>query len=96
VPGFRENVKGKTVLIPADQALNLIAAGKQDLEIDSLRSYPYKDMFAHVLGYVGQISKDQLSDPLFSDYNSGDIIGQSGIEREYEQKLKGVDGKQFV
>src|ERR1035437_1808214 len=88
VPGFRETINGKTVLVPQDQALGLIAAGKNSLEIDSLRSYPYKDAFSHVLGYVGQISKDQLSNPLYSDYGSGDIIGESGIEEEYESKLK--------
>jgi penicillin-binding protein 2 len=95
VPGFRENVNGKTVLIPQDQALNLIAAGKNDLEVDSLRNYPYKDAFAHVLGYVGQISQDELANPLFSDYSSGDIVGQSGIEQQYEPKLRGVDGKEL-
>jgi penicillin-binding protein 2 len=95
LPGFRENVNGKTVLIPQDQALALIAAGKKDLEVDSLRSYPYKEDFAHVLGYVGQISKDELANPLHSDYASGDIIGKSGIEQEYEPKLRGVDGKQL-
>jgi penicillin-binding protein 2 len=95
LPGFRENINGKTVLIPADQALSLIAAGKKDLEIDSLRSYPFKAAFAHVLGYVGQISKDELSAPVYSDYNSGDIIGKSGIEQEYEAKLRGIDGKQL-
>jgi penicillin-binding protein 2 len=95
VPGFRETINGKTVLIPQDQALDLIAAGKNSLEIDSLRNYPYKDAFSHVLGYVGQISKDQLSDPLYSGYGSGDIIGKSGIEEEYESKLKGVDGKEL-
>ncbi len=95
VPGFRENVNGKTVLIPNDEALNLIAGGKNNLEIDSLRNYPYKDAFAHVLGYVGQISQDELANPLHSDYSSGDIIGKSGIEQEYEPELRGIDGKQL-
>jgi penicillin-binding protein 2 len=95
LPGFRENVNGKTVQIPQDQALGLIAAGKNNLEIDSLRSYPYKDAFAHVLGYVGQISQEELADPLHSDYSPGDIIGKSGIEQQYEPMLRGVDGKQL-
>jgi penicillin-binding protein 2 len=95
MPGFRENVNGKTVLIPQNEALTLIAAGKKDLEVDSLRSYPYKEDFAHVLGYVGQISKEELADSLHSDYASGDIIGKSGIEQQYEPKLRGVDGKQL-
>jgi penicillin-binding protein 2 len=95
LPGFREEVNGKTIFLGQDEALNLIAQGKKDLEIDSLREYPYKDDFAHVLGYIGQISKDELADPAFAGYSSGDIIGKVGIEQEYEAKLKGTDGKQL-
>jgi penicillin-binding protein 2 len=96
IPGFREIVNGKTVQIEEKEALSLIAKGKNDLEVDSLRYYPYKDMLAHVLGYLGQISKEELSSPKFAPYNTGDLIGQSGIEEEYESKLKGIDGKQLV
>ena len=95
IPGFRENVNGKTVLLTQGEALSLIASGKKDLEIDSLRNYPYKEDFTHVLGYIGQISKEELSMPQFLNYNSGDIVGKAGIEQEYEQKLKGVDGRQL-
>jgi penicillin-binding protein 2 len=95
LPGFREEANGKTIFLSQDEALNLIAQGKKDLEIDSLREYPYKDDFAHVLGYIGQISKDELADPAFAGYSSGDIIGKAGIEQEYEAKLKGTDGKQL-
>src|SRR3989344_9415911 len=45
VPGFRQNPPaggGKTKIIDSNQALSLIAQGKKDLEVDSLRSYPYK------------------------------------------------------
>ncbi len=96
IPGFRETVNGKTVQIEEKEALSLIAKGKKDLEIDSLRKYPYKDALAHVLGYLGQISKDELSTAQYSSYNSGELIGKSGIEQEYESKLKGIDGKQLV
>ena len=96
VPGFRETVNGKTVQIEEKEALSLIAKGKKDLEVDSLREYPYKDALAHVLGYLGQISKEELSTAQYSSYNSGELIGKSGIEQEYESKLKGIDGKQLV
>lgn len=95
IPGFRENIKGKTVLIPKEKALNLIASGKNTLEIDSLREYPYKDITSHVLGYLGQISPDQLKNPDFKNYLATDVIGQDGIEQFYEQNLKGQDGKQL-
>ncbi len=96
IPGFRETINGKTVQIEEKDALSLIAKGKKDLEVDSLRFYPYKDISAHVLGYLGQISKEELSKTQYSSYNSGELIGKSGIEKEYEGKLKGIDGKQLV
>lgn len=96
IPGFRETINGKTIQIDQKEALSLIAKGRKDLEVDSLRSYPYKEMLAHVLGYLGQISKDELAMQQFSSYNSGDLIGKSGMEQEYESKLRGVDGKQLV
>ncbi len=96
IPGFRETVNGKTVQIEKKEALSLIAKGKKDLEVDSLRFYPNKDTLAHVLGYLGQISKGELSTARYSSYNAGELIGKSGVEQEYESKLKGIDGKQLV
>ncbi len=94
-PGFREKINGKTQFLTQDQALGLIASGKKDLEVDSLRQYPYKEAFSHVLGYIGEISKDELSQSDYSGYSSGDIIGKEGIEKEYETNLRGIDGRQL-
>lgn len=95
VPGFRENVNGKTALLSKDKALNLIASGKKDLEVDSLREYPYKEAFSHVVGYIGQISPDELKLSDFSNYKGGDVIGKEGLEQQYQDELKGVDGYQL-
>jgi penicillin-binding protein 2 len=95
VPGFRKNVGDKTILLTKDEALPLLSKG-ENLEIDSLRQYPYKDSLAHVLGYLGQISKDELSESAFEGYKGGDIIGKMGIEQEYESRLRGTDEKQLV
>jgi len=96
VPGFRKKVGDKTVFLTNDEAVPLIAKGDKSLEVDSLRQYPYKDILSHVLGYIGQISKEELSSPEFVDYKGGDIIGKMGLEQEYESKLKGIDEKQLV
>ena len=96
IPGYRETVNGKTKLLTQEEALSLIAKGKNDLEVDSLREYPYKDVFSHVLGYIGQISPELLKDPEFSDYSPGDLIGQMGLEAQYEGLLRGIDGKKLV
>ncbi|OGH38084.1 MAG: hypothetical protein A3B44_04300 [Candidatus Levybacteria bacterium RIFCSPLOWO2_01_FULL_38_21] len=95
-PGFRETINGKTQIIDRNQALFFIAQGKKDLEVDSLRYYPHKEIFSHVLGYIGQISEDDLKEARFADYKGGDLIGKMGLEQEYERILKGIDGKQLV
>ncbi|PIP75050.1 MAG: hypothetical protein CO135_00825 [Candidatus Levybacteria bacterium CG_4_9_14_3_um_filter_35_16] len=96
VPGFRKTEKEKTTVLTKDEALPLIVKGEKDLEIDSLRQYPYKDILAHIVGYIGQISKDELSNSQFLDFKGGDLIGKMGIERSYEDKLKGIDEKQLI
>ncbi len=60
------------------------------------RQYPQNGLAAHVIGYVGEISEAELNSPAFIDYHQGDIIGKDGIERQYDQTLRGVDGQQRV
>ncbi len=96
VPGFRQTLNDKTKLLEKNEALKLISEGKTNLEIDSLRSYPYRDTFSHVLGYIGQISKEELAQKEFANYKAGDLIGKIGIEKEYEGLLRGANGKELV
>jgi len=58
------------------------------------RRYPANGMLAHVLGYVGEISPEQLNKPEFREkgYRPGDIIGQEGLEAVYDEYLRGRDG----
>lgn len=60
------------------------------------RLYPQDGYAAHVIGYVGEISESELDLPQFIDYHQGDIIGKDGIEREYDSKLRGIDGERRV
>ena len=60
------------------------------------RQYPQDGFAAHAVGYVGEISESELNLPGFIDYHQGDIIGKDGIERQYDQVLRGTDGQQRV
>jgi penicillin-binding protein 2 len=60
------------------------------------RLYPQDGYAAHVIGYVGEISESELDQPQFIDYHQGDVIGKDGIERQYDAKLRGVDGERRV
>lgn len=62
------------------------------------RRYPANGMLAHVLGYVGEISPEQVKQSDFRDkgYRPGDIIGQEGLEAVYDEYLRGRDGYRKV
>jgi penicillin-binding protein 2 len=57
-----------------------------------VREYPLGSVGAHVLGYLGQISKQKLKDPGFAGYKPGDLVGISGVESAYEHDLAGTPG----
>ncbi|HET9671334.1 MAG TPA: penicillin-binding protein 2 [Actinomycetota bacterium] len=62
----------------------------------SVRSYPRGNVAAHVLGWVGQITREELeSDPRrFERYGPSDLVGKTGIEATYERWLRGTPGKE--
>ncbi|MGH3141793.1 MAG: hypothetical protein ACRDO9_01480, partial [Gaiellales bacterium] len=63
-----------------------------DLKQTYLRSYPAEELFAQGLGYVGEISAEQLKHMRKDGYVAGDRIGQSGVEAAFDQVLRGEDG----
>jgi penicillin-binding protein 2 len=65
-----------------------------DIMPDISRNYPQGELFAHILGYCGQITQKQLD--RHPERRMGDVYGQDGIERLYDSQLRGVDGEQRV
>ncbi len=66
------------------------------LEFRPQRRYRNGEVAAHLLGYVGEITPDQLGSDAFEGRKSGDIVGTSGLEREYDSVLQGTDGVRRV
>jgi penicillin-binding protein 2 len=64
------------------------------LRITPSRNYPYGPMLAHVLGYVGEATQDELDRD--RQYRSGDVVGKAGLEKAWEPYLRGVHGGQQV
>jgi penicillin-binding protein 2 len=60
------------------------------------RLYPRDGMMAHVIGYTGEISEEELDSPEFANLEPGAVIGKFGIERQYNRTLMGVDGQRQV
>jgi penicillin-binding protein 2 len=77
--------------------LQFIEAHRNELpELDTImahrRLYPRNGFMAHLIGYVGEVSEDMLNQPQFELYNSGDVVGISGVERQYNTLLMGQNG----
>jgi penicillin-binding protein 2 len=58
-----------------------------------LRNYEQGDLAAQILGYVAEISPEQLAERSDKGYAAGDRIGQTGIEAAYDNYLRGVRGQ---
>src|SRR5271167_1702451 len=56
------------------------------------RLYPRNGFMAHLIGYVGEVSEDMLNQPQFELYSAGDVVGISGVERQYNTLLMGQNG----
>jgi penicillin-binding protein 2 len=63
-----------------------------DIAPTALRSYPYGSVGAQLLGYVSEISADQLKQRRGKGYQLGDEIGQAGVEATYDRYLRGRAG----
>ena len=61
-------------------------------EQTEIREYPGATLAAQVLGYVGDLSQPEERDPNFKGVPAGNVVGQSGLEYEYDRYLRGTDG----
>jgi penicillin-binding protein 2 len=60
------------------------------------RLYPRDGFAAHLIGYVGEVSEQDLNSPKFEFYEPGDVVGKSGVEEMYDALLRGTDGSRDV
>lgn len=100
---IRQSQPFSDVLIKADIQREQVAFVEENnrllggihLKVEPLRNYIYKDMAAHVFGYLGEINKDKLmkGEP---GYRMGDLVGKEGIEFLFEEEMKGKKGYKEV
>ena len=96
----RDEPEYKPILLKEDLSLADIAYVKAhsyelpeiSLEFQPRRRYERGELAAHLLGYVGQISQNELGTDEFPERRPGDLVGKSGLERQYDALLQGRDG----
>ena len=94
----------RSIALVRDASLAQIAAvSARKLELPGVvveqvptRYYPADQLAAHLFGYVGEITDAQLVREEFKGLRSGAIVGQSGVEQEYNRQLMGEDGARRV
>ena len=97
-PGYQP-IPIKQDVTPDEQAF--IAAHRNELpELETIeverRLYPPNGFAAHLIGYVGEVSESDLSDPRYAFYEPGDVVGKAGVEEAYDEVLRGQDGSRDV
>lgn len=80
-----------TALAELNQTLNGV-----QVEGEAVRYYPNGDLAAHVLGYTGELSDEELLEREDEGYRLGDVVGQMGVESAFEPMLRGEWGGQQV
>ena len=94
-----QSIRLKDELTPAD--LSFIDSHRDvfpelDVIVSQPRVYPKDGLMAHVIGYTGEVTEAELDTAEFAKYNEGNIVGQVGVERQYNEILMGQDGQQRV
>jgi penicillin-binding protein 2 len=94
-----ESILLKQDITPDEQAF--IEAHRNELpELETRdeqrRLYPRDGFAAHLIGYVGEVSEEDLNSSKFDFYEPGDVVGKSGVEQTYDSILRGTDGSRDV
>ena len=89
----------KQDITPDEQAF--IEAHRNELpELETIdeqrRLYPRDGFAAHLVGYVGEVSEQDLNSSKYEYYEPGDVVGKSGVEETYDSLLRGTDGSRDV
>jgi penicillin-binding protein 2 len=95
--------KERPVLLAEDISREAMAAIETGLDVPGVkivsvprRSYPMGALASHVLGYMNEVSADEVRAKKEEGYRAGDLIGRTGIERQWEGYLRGRAGFQKI
>lgn len=100
-PSIRRSFQ--TVEIKSNVPYSMVTAVAEDIDelpgvswrSKPIRNYVETGSISHVLGYVGNITKEELKIFYNKGYTNNSIIGKAGIEKQYDELLRGTDGYEY-
>src|SRR5258708_4579115 len=66
------------------------------IQAEPRRHYPDSSLVAHLVGYVGELTETERAQRRFAAIRLGGLLGKGGLERQYDDSLRGADGVRFV
>jgi penicillin-binding protein 2 len=94
VSRLKEDISLDIVSIIEEHAMDLPGI---TVETEARREYVYGKATFHLLGYMSEVSETQLDSLRKAEgYHYGDMMGKAGIERQYEDILRGKDGEEYI
>lgn len=75
---------------------NLLELPGVTVEPVAIRSYHHGEAMGHIIGYIGEVTQDELTRDEWKDCRVGDIVGKSGLERAFDRFLRGTGGAEQV
>src|ERR1035437_1729080 len=86
--------------ITADEEAFIEAHRNELPELETIdeerRLYPRDGFAAHLIGYVGEVSEQDLNNSHYAAYEPGAMVGKAGVEETYDELLRGQDGSRDV
>jgi penicillin-binding protein 2 len=92
------------VMVLRDAPLDAVSALEEErpwnpglvIQSDPKRRYPFGQVTAHLVGYVGEITESELRTRTARSARGGSLVGRDGLEQEYDERLQGQDGVTYV
>ncbi|MBU0483971.1 MAG: penicillin-binding protein 2 [Proteobacteria bacterium] len=90
---LKEDIDWKTLVFIENNHFNLPGVR---IEVLPTREYLHGDLASHLIGYLGEINKEELQESKGGIYQGGDQLGKMGIEKLQEQYLRGEKGRSLL
>jgi penicillin-binding protein 2 len=90
---LKEDIDWETLVIIENNQFNLPGVR---IEVLPARDYLFSNFASHTMGYLGEISQEELRESRYAGYLRGDLVGKQGVEKIFESTIRGEKGQNYL